>query len=285
MEKFVDVLLKKLEPIIKQLVDDQKPRFEELYKKPMDKTDEEMARLNLTYKLLSSIEAYTLPTDKLVKFNSVRSDKGFLTISAVIERDGQEYNLSTEVIGAGGYNIQDYHYRYLTSTKLPKKGDLTESKKIDQKIKTLTNIQKLEKEIDNFRLNVEKSKYLIPKYEKYSDEQVLDAVQIEKEKEAERTGRPVYVFPDWEEIVRRGADKNYDYSEAEYYRRKEEDKLKSIERWRDFNIATQKRHLKDREKTLKKLEAKLEVLKGNEFESGGIMEDGTPDYLKMFLGK
>ena len=145
MKKFVDVLLEKLEPTIKELVDRQKPKFEELFKKPMDKTDEEMARLNLIYKLLFAIESYTLPTDKLVKINNIGSDKGYLTINVVIDRDGQEYNLSTEVIGAGGYNIQDYHYRYLTNTKLPKKGGLEESKKIDKKIKSLTKIQDLEK--------------------------------------------------------------------------------------------------------------------------------------------
>lgn len=269
MQKFVDVLLEKLEPIIKKLVDRQKPKFEELFKRKMDKSDEEMASLNLIYKLLFAIESYTLPTDKLFKINNIGTEKGYLTINVVVEREGQEYNLSTEVIGAGGYNIQDYHYRYLTNTKLPKKGGLEESKKIDKKIKSLTNIQKLEKEIDNYRLRIEKSKELIPKYEKYSDEQVLDAVQKEKEKEAERTGRPIYISPSWEEIVRRGADVNYDYSEVEYYRRKEEDKLRSVEGWRNWNITSNKRYLKDYEKTLKKLEAKLQALKGTEFEMGG----------------
>jgi hypothetical protein len=245
MEKLVDVLLKKLEPTIQELVDKQKPKFEELFKKQMDKTDEEMARLNLIYKLLFAIESYTLPTDKLVKFNNIGSDKGYLTINIVIERDGQEYNLSTEVIGAGGYNIQDYHYRYLTNTKLPKKGGLEETKKIDKKIKSLTNIQKLENEIESYKFRIEKLEELIPKYEKYSDNQVLDVIKEEKQKEAERTGQPIYISPDWEEIVRRGADVNYDYSETEYYRRKEEDKLKSIDRWRDSNIRMKKVYLKD----------------------------------------
>lgn len=285
MQKLVDVLLDKLEPTIKELVDKQKPKFEELFKKPMDKTDEEMARLNLIYKLLMAIESYTLPTDKLVKINNIGSDKGYLTINVIIERDGQEYNLSTEVIGAGGYNIQDYHYRYLTNTKLPKKGSTIESKKIDQKIKSLTNIQKLEKEIDGFKNRIEGFKELIPKYEKYSDNQVLDAIQEDRKREAERTGRPMYVSPDWEEIVRRGADENYNYSESEYYRRKEEDALKSIERWRDYNIRIKKLNLKDNEKSLKRLESKLQVLKGSEFEMGGITESNTPDYLEMFLGK
>ena len=285
MQKFVDVLLEKLEPTIKELVDKQKPKFEELFKKPMDKSDEEMARLNLIYKLLFAIESYTLPTDKLFKINNIGTEKGYLTINVVIERDGQEYNLSTEVIGAGGYNIQDYHYRYLTNTKLPKKGGLEESKKIDKKIKSLTNIQKLEKEIEGFKNRIEGFKELIPKYEKYSDNQVLDDIQEDRKREAERTGRPMYESPDWEEIVRRGADKNYNYSESEYYRRKEEDALKSIERWRDYNIRIKKLNLKDNEKTLKRLESKLEVLKGNEFELGGITESSTPDYLRMFLGK
>jgi hypothetical protein len=285
MEKLVDVLLKKLEPTIKELVEKQKPKFEELFKKPMDKSDEEMARLNLIYKLLFAIESYTSPTDKLVKVNNIGSDKGYLTINVVIERDGQEYNLSTEVIGAGGYNIQDYHYRYLTNTKLPKKGGLEETKKIDKKIKSLTNIQKLENEIESYKFRIEKSEELIPKYEKYSDNQVLDAIKDEKQKEAERTGRPIYEIPSWEEIVRRGADKNYDYSEEEFNKINQKYISDSIDRWRDSNIRMKKAYLKDYQKTLKKLEAKLQVLKGSEFESGGVMQDGTPDYLRMFLGK
>jgi len=46
-----------------------------------------------------------------------------------------------------------------------------------------------------------------------------------------------------------------------------------------------KAYLKDNEKTLKKLESKLQVLKDGEFEFGGITQSGTPEYLKMFLGK
>jgi hypothetical protein len=285
MKKFVDVLLEKLEPTIKELVDKQKPKFEELFKKPMDKTDEEMARLNLIYKLLFAIESYTLPTDKLVKINNIGSDKGYLTINVVIDRDGQEYNLSTEVIGAGGYNIQDYHYRYLTNTKLPKKGGLEESKKIDKKIKSLTNIQKLEKEIEGFKNRIEKFKELIPKYEKYSDNQVLDDIQEDRKREAERTGRPIYETPSWEEIVRRGADANYNYSEEEFNSYNQKNISDSIDRWRNSNIRMKKAYLKDNEKTLKKLESKLQVLKEGEFEFGGMTEISTPDYLKMFLGK
>jgi len=285
MKKFVDVLLEKLEPTIKELVDNQKPKFEELFKKPMDKTDEEMARLNLIYKLLFAIESYTLPTDKLVKINNIGSDKGYLTINVVIDRDGQEYNLSTEVIGAGGYNIQDYHYRYLTNTKLPKKGGLEESKKIDKKIKSLTNIQKLEKEIEGFKNRIEKFKELIPKYEKYSDNQVFDDIQEDRKREAERTGRPIYETPSWEEIVRRGADANYNYSEEEFNSYNQKNISDSIDRWRDSNIRMKKAYLKDNEKTLKKLESKLQVLKEGEFEFGGMTEISTPDYLKMFLGK
>jgi len=285
MKKFVDVLLEKLEPTIKELVDRQKPKFEELFKKPMDKTDEEMARLNLIYKLLFAIESYTLPTDKLVKINNIGSDKGYLTINVVIDRDGQEYNLSTEVIGAGGYNIQDYHYRYLTNTKLPKKGGLEESKKIDKKIKSLTNIQKLEKEIEGFKNRIEKFKELIPKYEKYSDNQVFDDIQEDRKREAERTGRPIYETPSWEEIVRRGADANYNYSEEEFNSYNQKNISDSIDRWRDSNIRMKKAYLKDNEKTLKKLESKLQVLKEGEFEFGGMTEISTPDYLKMFLGK
>jgi hypothetical protein len=281
MKKFVDVLLEELNPVIQKLVDAQKPEFEKLFKQKMSDTDEEMARLNLTYKLLSSIESYTLPTDKLVNFNSVGSSKGSIVISAVIERDGQPYNLSTEVISAGGYNIQGFHYRYLTNTKLPKKGDLTESKKIDEKIKRLTKVEKLEKEINYYKQRIDSAKESIIKYEKYSDEDFYDAY---KESLIKR-GEIIYEFPTWKEIVKRGADKNYDYSEELYDKRKIESKLSNISHAKYLFLENPKSSLKGYEKELKKLESKLEALKATGYELGGETKYTTPDYLVMFLGK
>jgi hypothetical protein len=281
MDKFIDVLLKKLEPTIQELVDAQKPEFEKLFKQKMSNTDEEMARLLLTYKLLSSIESYTLPTDKLLKFNSVGSSKGSIVISAVIERDGQTYDLSTEVISAGGYNIQGFHYRYLTNTKLPKKGDLTESKKIDEKIKRLTKVEKLEKEINFFKQRIDRAKESILKYEKYSDEDFYEAY---KEYLIKR-GEKIYEFPTWKEIVKRGADKNYDYSEALYDETKIKSKLADISHAKYLFLGNPKSSLKSYDKELKKLESKLEVLKAIGYELGGEIKSSTPDYLVMFLGK
>ena len=281
MKKFVDVLLEELNPVIQKLVDAQKPEFEKLFKQKMSDTDEEMARLNLTYKLLSSIESYTLPTDKLVNFNSVGSSKGSIVISAVIERDGQPYNLSTEVISAGGYNIQGFHYRYLTNTKLPKKGDLTESKKIDEKIKRLTKVEKLEKEINYYKQRIDSAKESIIKYEKYSDEDFYEAYKESLIKRGER----IYEFPTWKEIVKRGADKNYDYSEELYDKRKIESKLSEISHAKYLFLENPKSSLKGYEKELKKLESKLEALKATGYELGGEIKSSTPDYLVMFLGK
>lgn len=99
----------------------------------------------LTLDLTKAICAHTLPTDLFInEFTAYTSNKGNLVIQAVIKRNGEAYNFSTEVIYAGGYNIQCLHYRYLTSTNLPKSNDSSEAEMIKKAIQKLTKQQKSE---------------------------------------------------------------------------------------------------------------------------------------------
>jgi hypothetical protein len=76
-------------------------------------------RMSLIIDLLKSIEKYTLPSDLVKSLRSDITPKGF-TITATIDRDGIDYRFSTDVIIAGGYNIQCLHYRYITNTNMPR---------------------------------------------------------------------------------------------------------------------------------------------------------------------
>lgn len=76
-------------------------------------------KYGLVIDLLKSVEKYTLSTDVIVSLSECISPKGFI-IYATIEREGQQYRYSTDVITAGGYNIQCLHYRYITNTNLPR---------------------------------------------------------------------------------------------------------------------------------------------------------------------
>ena len=39
---------------------------------------------------------------------------GFETRSVLTDKEGKKHNIYTRAISAGGYNIQEFHYRYIT---------------------------------------------------------------------------------------------------------------------------------------------------------------------------
>jgi len=86
--------------------------------KALSKYDKQCLRLDMVYKMATSINKYTLPTDKLKSFTA-NLDCGNVTINAIIIRDEREYTLTTDVIYAGGWNKQRFHTRYTTQTTLP----------------------------------------------------------------------------------------------------------------------------------------------------------------------
>jgi hypothetical protein len=150
----IDNLIKQVDPTIKQMVQTAK---EEALKKDekFTKLDEEYYYWMLLSDMVRSFEQYTLPTDKLINFEIRGSVKGSLIINATIERDGKEYPLYTEVIYAGGSNIQRLHYRYLTKTSLPKQPLTPEANAIKAKLKGMSKVQKYQDEIAQFEKRIE----------------------------------------------------------------------------------------------------------------------------------
>jgi hypothetical protein len=93
--------------------------------------DPEFIRLELVHDLCKAIGKHSLSTDTLVSISSAHGRAGSIVISATVSRDGKEYPFSTDVIYAGGYNIQMLHIRYITRTSLPKVGaDMAAAKEI-----------------------------------------------------------------------------------------------------------------------------------------------------------
>lgn len=71
----------------------------------------------MTWKLIASMEKNLLPTDIIVSEVSVnKTSKGF-GIDFIFDRDGQNCIYNTNTIDAGGYNIQCFHFRYITKIK------------------------------------------------------------------------------------------------------------------------------------------------------------------------
>lgn len=66
-----------------------------------------------------SIGTRLLESDTIVSAK-MSPRRGVFELTVIIERDGVQHYIVTEVISAGGYAIQAYHYRYITRTNLPK---------------------------------------------------------------------------------------------------------------------------------------------------------------------
>jgi hypothetical protein len=249
----INVILDSLEPTIVEMLAATEKWFTETFKQEFTKYDREMARLNLIFDMVKSVESYTNPTDTLISINVSKSAKGNIEISAQIQRDGETYNFVTEAIYAGGHNIQRLHYRYIVKTDLPKTGATEITKEYSEKIKKMSKLEKLNKEIQDYDLRIKRSTEEAEANSKLSNTEIIQTIK-DNPKES------WYEWPSWEEIVKRDAAKNYNNSE-EYYNQQMQDGItKRIESWKSMNIDWKKRHVADYQKTIKKLQAKLDSL-------------------------
>lgn len=258
--QFSHAVLRALEPTILDMVDRIKASIIAEYAKKdikyeINRWEEECIRIGLIVDMLKSFEKYTEPTDKLVKIQPRSGSKG-IEIWATVERDGQEYAYYTEAIGAGGYNIQSYHFRYLTKTKLPNakiKGTLADE--YAQQLKKLTKAEKLNNEIKNWEARIEKNNQHIQQSLGFTDEEIL----VKYLEGDNVTGKP-YKWPSWDDLVKNGADKNYDNDENKFNQMRAKSNADSIEFWKTKNIKWKQQDIDTGEKELKKLRAKLEQL-------------------------
>ena len=249
--RLIDDILEEIDPVIYELID--KSKTSTLKKDPNYKWtdyDSEYVRFKITEGLLRSIEGYTNPTDKLISIEAT-PNKGVIIISCVIEREGKQHFLNTEVIYAGGYNIQQLHYRYITKTNLPKTGNNTVTKQYTEKIKRLSSIEKIKNEIKTNTIRIEKTQSIIDWAKTLSNDDII-------EYESNKPG--AYNWPSWEEIIRRGADKNFNYSEKEFNSKREEDKKRKIEFFKSMKISSNQTMIDSLIKTNEKLTKKLNSL-------------------------
>lgn len=123
-------------------------------------------REGLTWDLVKSLAKYCQAGDILIGEPWLSREMGVIVIGCRVNRDGVEYNYETQVISAGGYNIQCFHYRYLTHTTLPKAPDPTAW------IKKLTKEQKLEQEIEGYQKRIENAQNKIKELDLMSHQEI-----------------------------------------------------------------------------------------------------------------
>ena len=196
--------------------------------------------------MVKAIEIYTLPTDSLVTVSSTISNKGNLEISAQIQRGGEVYNFNTEVIYAGGYNIQQLHFRYITKTNLPKTGSSVVTKEYADKIKKLSKLEKLNNEIQSLQNRIKTNQDLIAVNSKMRDSEILEILKKED----------VNIDVTWKDIVSRGADKNYN-DQTDFQERQNEYIKSRIEFWKKKNIGWKVEDVEGAKKQIQKLEQKI----------------------------
>lgn len=246
-------VLTQLEPKIVQMLDAAKDWYKEKTGQPMDDYDETLYRLSITRDLVYSFETYTAPDDKLISLTARGSAKGSIRIEAKIQRGDNTYPFETDVIYAGGYNIQRLHFRYITKTTLPRIGDFTMTRQLDAQLKGLSKAEKVKEQIEQQRALINTNLAKIAQNSAYTDEQIIEIVKADKNER-------FMEWPTWEELGDRGAQKNYNNDRESYEKQKAEYVTDAIAFWKKRRIKWTEENTVALRKELAKLEKKLEVI-------------------------
>jgi hypothetical protein len=243
-------LLVELKPLIADIIADTKQRFKKDDMK-FSEYDAHYTELVLKYDMVKALEKYTLPSDKMSQVTVRNSSKGALQLNCIIERDGEQFPLHTDVIYAGGYNIQKLHFRYLTKTKLPRRNSNPEADKVKAELARLSKGEKLRTDINLYSKEIEDKQKLVDASSKLNDKQIFDKIYADGES---------WRWPEWKEIVKRGAAVNYNNDENYYNTRKAADIEYNMVFWKEKNIKWPMERIKYYNKEIDKLQKKLNAL-------------------------
>ena len=239
-----------LEPYILKLLNDLKISFKKQYGTNMSEHVQKLTKIELEYDMTVAVEKYTLPTDVLIRLNKAKTRKGSLVIEAIIGRDEKEYFFSTEVIIAGGYNIQRLHYRYLTNTTLPKTNISLESDLIKKEIKRLKGIEKYRVELENYEARINKLTEEINVAKVYSDSDIIEMLKIEK---------PILTTT-WADIVSRNVEKNYNNNEEVFVKSQETYLKSSVKSWKTLKIESKIINIENIKREVQRINKKLLII-------------------------
>ena len=124
--------------------------------RPATDYDIKMYELDITIDLIKAFGRYIKPTDEVNDVH-ISSQKGVIVISCGVIREAVSYFLETEMIVAGGYNIQVRHYRYITKTKLHSLENNTAAAKLIAERNKLSKTQKINVDIAYCTKNYERN--------------------------------------------------------------------------------------------------------------------------------
>ena len=250
--KYKNELIDKILTIIEPTLEKMLVGYEDTYYEETGRYYTEFQKgcdvLYLIFDMVKSIEKYTKLTDKLIELSTTVSNKGNIEIRAKIERDGVYYPFFTEVIIAGGYNIQKAHYRYITKTTLPKTNNSDLTNIYAEKIKKLNKKEKLQKEIEYYKKIISSSEKEIDKSIKLTDEDILNLLLQEE------YGR--YLLSTWETLNNDSYAKQNNTKES-WEKQHIEYVNNQINIWKRRHIYWKQDNIKSSEISIKKIQDKI----------------------------
>lgn len=250
--ELVDNILTILEPILEDLVAKYAEKYFEETGRYYTEFQKECDVLYLIFDMVKSIEKYTKSTDKLIYLNSSYSNKGNFEIHAKIERDNKIYPFSTEVIIAGGYNIQILHYRYITHTTLPKTNNSELTDIYSEKIKKLNKKEKLQNEIESYKKTISICEKEISDSIKLSDDDIIDLLSKQEYGDS--------LLRTWETLIPDCHAKQNNTKESfEKYQKEYVDGC--VDSWKKRHIYWKQDRIKSAKISIKKAQEKIDKLK------------------------
>lgn len=250
----INRLLVELKPLIADIIEDTRQKYKK-EDKVFSEYDAYYTEITLKFDMVKALEKYTQPTDKLSDVVVKNSSKGSFQIRCMVERDGVKYPFNTEVIYAGGYNIQKLHFRYLTKTTLPYTGQTAETQKLKAELAKLSKGERLKKEIEHNENVIKYQQNIIDKNSKFTDKQILDKVNAGDN----IMGKP-FQWPSWEELVKRGLAQNYNNDEKYFNKQRKEHDESNVEFWKKKNIKWPAEAIKTAQQNIVKAQNKLNAL-------------------------
>ncbi len=255
----INRLLTELKPLIADIIENTKQQYKK-EDRVFSEYDAYYTEIVLKYDMVKALEKYTQPTDKMSQVEVKNSNKGSLQIKCVVERDGTKYPFNTEVIYAGGYNIQKLHFRYLTKTTLPFTGQSVETQKLKAELAKMSKGEKLQKDIEILKQRIENNQKLIDTNSKMSDKEIIKIVSADGYGTSSTGGwfaaqlKPLK----WDEMSDEQKERFGSKSEMEKYNKEETEH--AITWWKKRNIEWKEQDIKSAKIELQKTQKKLDAL-------------------------
>jgi hypothetical protein len=255
----INRLLVELKPLIANIIENTKQRYKK-EDKVFSEYDAYYTEIVLKYDMVKALEKYTQPTDKMSEVKVRNSSKGSFQISCIIERDGVKYPFNTEVIYAGGYNIQKLHFRYLIKTSLSYTGQSTETQKLKGELTKLSKGERLKADIEMYQKNVDYYQKMVDENSKLSDKEIIKIVSADGYGTTPKGGwfaSPLQLLK-WDELSDEKKERFGSKAEMEKDNKKQTEG--AIAWWKKRNIEWHKESIKNAKLEKARVERKLNAL-------------------------